>query len=264
MAASSESVTIPRHRSAIRCRNWGVPAEGRALVWERVPGSKGDGLTDRCGTGALRGAREGDVVEGGAATPGVDACFAQAVNTSPKTRAVRPKRSRRRLAVSVPFGPALAESPWAKAANARDGMQVAPSLMARLLPRGVIGRLPGEPSSGQLTLEVEPASPEPPTLPLVPWHHPEDLELVSIRISRIEAQAVAMVGFALQRPRIEQRLPGLSQVGEALHLPGQVVQADTIAPAGKWRARADAEQPQVVVVVAAVRAKEQRLLAHGL
>ena len=88
-------------------------------------------------------------------------------------------------------------------------------------------------------------------------HGPHDLELVAVRVMRVERLRRAVVALADQRTGSEQRLSGVHEVFDATDLPRQVVEADGAADRAR-RAVADREQPEVVIVLGALGAEEGR------
>src|SRR2546423_1418273 len=101
----------------------------------------------------------------------------------------------------------------------------------------------GQSSLRQLTLQVEPAGAEPAALPFLPRHHPEDLELVAIGVLRVQAEAGAMIGLAGEGTGLDQGTAGAGEIGQALHLPRQVVQAYPLAAGRRPRLGYAAVQP---------------------
>ena len=127
-----------------------------------------------------------------------------------------------------------------------------PGALARLAPQPCKLRNEGQAPTGQppllhLAFDVQASALT--VGPLFLRHHPEDFELVAVGVLRVQAQAGAMVVHADQRVRRDQRVTGAGQFGQRVHLPGEVVQAHTFAARWIGCVRADAEQPQVMIVV---------------
>src|SRR5262245_7964396 len=116
----------------------------------------------------------------------------------------------------------------------------------------------------ELALEVERPGAEAAPLPLLARQHPEDLELEAVGIRGVEAEAVAVIGGAAQRTGAREGLARRDQIVERRHLPGGVIEPDLGAAPARGAPVADAEQAEVVMVVAAVRAEEDRLRMRRL
>src|SRR5688500_13457873 len=100
-----------------------------------------------------------------------------------------------------------------------------------------------------LLVELAAAGAKAALVPLLPGRHPEHLELVGVGVAGVQAEAVAVIGFADKGAGSDEGVPNAGQVLDALELPGGVVHADLAAGGGRWRVGSDAEQTEVVMVV---------------
>ena len=93
-------------------------------------------------------------------------------------------------------------------------------------------------------------------LPVLRGHPPQDLELDAARVLGVQRLGHVVVALPHQRPGGQQPVPGVDQVAERAHLPGQVVKAGALGLVGRVTG-ADLEQAEVVVVGRARCAQER-------
>ena len=87
-------------------------------------------------------------------------------------------------------------------------------------------------------------------LPLVARNRPEHLKLVPVRILAVDAEAVSVIVLAHVTTRGHEPIASFLDLLDLSELPGHVVHPDVPAMRDSFRVSADAEETEIVVVVA--------------